>query len=133
MKLGKMNKEIGGQLSLVYGDNALQATAVKCTNRFQNGRNSDEDDAREGRPKTTHNAANIDHIRSFIEKDRRLTIRDIAEGTNINRETVCKIVREDLGMREVCAKILEINFEQNFKNIWKKILDFLKNFWSKYQ
>ncbi len=68
-KLGKTNKEIGEQLRLVYGDNALQGKAVKkCTNRFRNGCNSVKDDAREGRPKTTHNAANIDRIRSFIEK-----------------------------------------------------------------
>ncbi len=133
MKLGKTNKEIGEQLRLVYGDNALQATAVKkWTNRFQNGRNSVEDYAREGRPKTTHNAANIDRIRSFIEKDRRLTMRDIAEGTNINCETLRKILHEDLGMRKVCAKMFPKFLLRNKKRfkfscvkngwmwIWKK-------------
>ncbi len=104
-KLGKTNKEIGEQLRLVYGDNALQATTVnKCTNCFRNECNSLEDDAREGRPKTTHNAANIDRIRSFIEEDRRLTMRDIAKGTNINHETVRKMLHKDLGMRKSVRK-----------------------------
>ncbi len=32
--------------------------------------------------------------------------RDIIEGTNINRETVRKILGEDLGMCKVCAKMV---------------------------
>ncbi len=106
MKLEKTNKEIGEQLRLVYGDNALQATIVKWTNCFRNGCNSVEDDAREGRPKTMHNTANIDRIRSFIVKDRHLTTRDIAKCTNINRETVRKILCEDLGTCKVCTKMV---------------------------
>ncbi len=88
------------------GNTVLQATAVKWTNRFRNGRNSVEDDAREGRPKTTHNAANTDRIQSFIDKDRHLTTSYIAEGTNIDRETVRKILLEDLGMHKVFAEMV---------------------------
>ncbi len=53
-----------------------------------------------------HNVANIDRIRSFIEKDHHMTMRDMPEGTNVNRETVRKILRKDLGMCKVCAKMI---------------------------
>jgi predicted transcriptional regulator len=36
----------------------------------------------------------------------RLTVRSIAEQANINRETVRKILTEDLDMRKVCAKMV---------------------------
>ena len=46
---------------------------------------------------------------------RRLTVRSIPEQVNINRETVRKILTEDLDMRKVCAKMVpkELTEEQN--------------------
>jgi predicted transcriptional regulator len=43
-----------------------------------------------------------------------LTVRSIAEQVNIDRETVRKIITEDLDARKVCAKMVtkEITEEQ---------------------
>ena len=35
--------------------------------------------------------------------------RDTAEGTNINRKRVHQILREELGMQKVCAKLVPKN------------------------
>ena len=41
-----------------------------------------------------------------MRENRRLTVRNIAEQVNIDRETVRKILTEDLDMRKVCAKMV---------------------------
>jgi predicted transcriptional regulator len=41
-----------------------------------------------------------------VRVNHRLTVKSIAEEVNINRETVRKILTEDLDMRKVCAKMV---------------------------
>jgi len=41
-----------------------------------------------------------------VRENRRLTVRIIEEQVNINRETVRKILTEDLDMRKVWAKMI---------------------------
>jgi len=41
--------------------------------------------------------------------DHRIVRRDTAEGTNINRKRVHQILREELGMQKVCAKLVPKN------------------------
>jgi predicted transcriptional regulator len=40
-----------------------------------------------------------------VRENRRLTVRSIAEQVNIDRETVRKIITDDLDMRKLCAKM----------------------------
>jgi len=91
----------------VYKDNALKKTAVyqwvKC---FSEGRESVTDEERSGRPETSRTEANNAKIREIVRENRWLTVRSIAEQVNIDRETVRKILTEDLDMRKVCAKMV---------------------------
>ena len=48
----------------------------------------------------------LQKIRQIVCENCPLTVRSIAEQVNINRETVRKILIEDLDMRKVCAKIV---------------------------
>jgi len=48
----------------------------------------------------------IAKIRQIVRENRRLTVRSIAEQENIDRETVRKILTEDLDMRKVCTKMV---------------------------
>jgi len=41
-----------------------------------------------------------------VRINRRLTVKSIAEQMNIDRETVRKILTEDLDMRKVCSKMV---------------------------
>jgi len=91
----------------VYRDNAMKKTAVyKWMKRFSEGRESVTDDERSGRPATSRTEENIAKVHQITRENRRLTVRSIAEQVNIYRETVRKILPEDLDMRKVCAKIV---------------------------
>ena len=74
--------------------------------RFSEGRESVTEEERSGRPATSRTEKNIPKIRQIIRENRRLTVRSIAEQVNINRETVGKILIEDLDMRKACAKMV---------------------------
>ena len=54
-----------------------------------------------------------------MRENRRLTVRSIAEQVNIDRETVRKILTEDLDMRKVCAKMVpkELTEEQKQRRV----------------
>ena len=89
----------------VYGDNAMKKTVVyKWVKRFSGGRESVTDEERSGRPATRRTEENIAKVCQIVRKNRRLTVRSIAQKVNIDRETVRKILTEDLDMRKVCAK-----------------------------
>ena len=81
----------------VYGDNAMKKTAAyKWVKRFSEGRESLTEEERTGRPATSRTEENIAKARQIVRENRRLTVRSIAEQVNIDRETVTKILTEDL-------------------------------------
>ena len=71
---------------------------------FSDGRESVADEERSGRPATSRTKENIAKVRQIVCENRRLTVRSIAQQVNIDRETVRKILTEDLDMRKVCEK-----------------------------
>jgi hypothetical protein len=73
--------------------------------RFKEGREDVQDNPRSGQPKTQRTDANVDRVRTLVRSDRRLGVRVIVEELNMNRETVQQIVKENLGMRKISAKM----------------------------
>ena len=55
-----------------------------------------------------------------VRENLRLTVRSIAEQVNIDRETVRKILTEDLDMRKACAKMVpkELTEEQKQRRVF---------------
>jgi predicted HTH transcriptional regulator len=91
----------------VYGDNAIKKTAVyKWLKRFHKGRKSVTDEERSERRATSRTEENIAKIHQIVHENRRLTVGIMAEQVNTDRETVRKILTEDLDMRKVCAKMV---------------------------
>ena len=88
----------------VCGDNAMKKTVYKWVKRFSEGRESVTDEERSGRPATSTTEQNIAKVRQIVRKNRQLTVRNIIEQVNIDRETVRKILTEDLDMRKVCVQ-----------------------------
>ena len=73
----------------------MKKTAVyKWVKRFSEGRESVTNEESSGRPSTSRTEENIAKIRQIMRKNRRLTVRGIAEQVNIDRETVRKILTE---------------------------------------
>jgi len=93
----------------------MKKTAVyKWMKRFPEGRESVTDEERSGQSATSRTEENIAKVCQIVHENRWLTVRSIAEQENIDRETVTKILTEDLDMRKVCAKMVpkELNEEQ---------------------
>ena len=83
-----------------------RARAFEWHKRFPEGRESLKDDDRPGRPRTAVTDDNIEKVRDVTRKDRRLGVRAVAEEINLDRESVRQILREELNMRKVCAKMV---------------------------
>ena len=65
-----------------------------------------KDDDHPGRPCTAVTNENTEKVRDVIRKDRRLGVRTVAEEVNLDRESVRRILTEELNMRKVCAKMV---------------------------
>jgi len=105
----------------VYEDNTMNKTAIyKWVKRFFEGRKSVTDEQRSGRPATSRTEENTAKVRQIVHENRWLTVRSIAEQVNIDRETVRKILTEDLDMRKVCAKMVpkQLTEEQKQRRVF---------------
>jgi len=74
--------------------------------RFSEGRENVKDDDHPGRPRTAVTDDNIEKMRDVIRNDQRLGVQAVAEEVNLERESVRQILREELNMRKVCAKMV---------------------------
>ena len=106
-KLGKSATETYNLLTEVYGDQCLSRTQVfEWFKKFKEGREDVGDNPKSGRPSTAKTQENVEKVARIVQGDRRLNIRAISELTNINKESVRKILHDDLGMKKVCAKVV---------------------------
>ena len=82
--------------------------------RSSEGRESVTDEETSGRLASSTTEEIIAKFRQIVRKNSRMTVRSIAEQVNIDKETVMKILTEDLDMRKVCAKMVpkELTEEQ---------------------
>ena len=65
-----------------------------------------QDNPRSGQTKTQRTDPYVDRVRNLVRSDRKLGVRVIAEELNMNRERVRQIVKEDLGVRKISAKMV---------------------------
>ena len=91
----------------------------KWVKSFSEGRESVTDEERSGWPATSRSEENIAKIRQIVRENHWLTVRSTAEQVNIDRETIRKILTEDLDMRKVCAKMVpkELTEEQKQRRV----------------
>jgi predicted HTH transcriptional regulator len=73
---------------------------------FSEGRESVTDEERSGWPTTSRTEENVAKVHQIVCQNHRLSVRSIAKQVNIDRETVRKILTEDLDMRKVYAKMV---------------------------
>jgi len=96
----------------------MKKTALhKWVKRVSEGRESVIDEESSGRPAASRTEEKIANIRKIVRANRRLTVRSLAE--QVDRETVRKIISEDIDMRKVCAKIVpkELTEEQKQRRV----------------
>ena len=107
VKAGKSAVERIELINKAYGSAAMSCAIVyrryAC---FRDGREDVKDDARSGRPSTARIDKNVESVRRLLTEDRRTTLQMIADLLNIGKETVRRIVTEDLGKRKICARFV---------------------------
>jgi hypothetical protein len=90
-----------------YGNVALNRSNVfRWNSRFRDGRGLVEDDERGGRPKWTRTEVDIATVADLVKNDRRIASSMIAESSNFPKTVVLRILKEDLGKRELCASFV---------------------------
>ena len=103
-KEGVSGGNIVERLANVFGDNALKKTAVyKWITQFNGGKGDTKDEPRSGRPRTSFTDDNVEKIRTVINTDRRISLREISVETNVNEFTVHEIVHS-LGYKKLSAR-----------------------------
>jgi transposase len=107
VKLGKSGSEIREMLVQVYGDNSMKKTAVyRWVIRFSEERERVTDEERSERPATSRTEENIAKVHQIMCKNRRLTVRNIAEQANIYRKIVRTFLTEELDTKKLCEKVV---------------------------
>jgi transposase len=92
---------------MVYDESAMKRrTVYKWVDRFKEGRERVDDNASAGRPSTSRVDENIQRVYDLVKADRRITTRMIAEKLGMSNGSVQTILKEDLNMRKLCAKIV---------------------------
>ena len=79
-------------------------TVFRWVKAFKAGKFSVEDDTHPGRPKTSVTKANIAAVKTVVEQDARLSVKDIASCTGISEGSVQTILKKLLDLRKVCAR-----------------------------
>lgn len=104
-KEGVRTSEIVQRLGAVFGDAAeSKSTVYRWIERFQGGRASLADDPRSGRPSTSVNDTNVAAVEKMLQRDRRLTIREISDEIGIGTRQVHTILHDHLGVSKVSAR-----------------------------
>ena len=94
-------------INKAYGSAAMsRAIVCRWYAPFRVGKEDVKDDARSGRPSTARKDENVKSVRRLLTGDRRTTLQMIADHLNIGKDTVRRIVTEDLGKRNICARFV---------------------------
>ena len=106
-KAGKSAMETLQMVNAAYGDQALSHSNVfRRYGRFRDGREDTEDGPRNGRLTECRNDNSVEKISQLLLQNRHLSLRMLADEVNIGKDTVRKIVVEDLRKRKICSRFV---------------------------
>jgi len=103
-KAGKSATETLQVVNASYGEQALSRSNVfRWYGRFRDGQEDTEDDPRSGQPTECRNENNVEKISQLLLQNCHLSLRMLADELNIGKDTVRRIVVEDLRKWKICS------------------------------
>ena len=99
-------------VNAAYGDQAISSSNVFL---FHDEREDIEDDPKSGRPTECRNDNNVEKIFQLLLKNRHLSLRMLADEVNIGKDTVRRIVVEDMRKRKICSRFVPHSWLQSIK------------------
>lgn len=109
-------------LNQVYGDHCQKKSNVfEWHRRFKEGR---EDDTRPLLPVFCRKDENEHRVQVLVKTDRRLSVKMLADEHNLRRETVRKILTEDLHMRKIFAEMVPNLLTEHRRDVFKSRMKF---------
>ncbi|XP_072145081.1 histone-lysine N-methyltransferase SETMAR-like [Dermacentor andersoni] len=106
-KLGDSQVETIRKIQTAFGYDAMSSTHIKqWYDRLKDGHTSVKSESRSGRPSTCRNNHVNAEVNAVVMRDRRVTIREIAEDVGIRTFSAHFIKTEDLAMKRVAAKFV---------------------------
>jgi transposase len=93
-----------------------KSNILKWHKHFREGREDVNKNEKQGAPITKQMAKNFAKIRELVRSDQWLTCRMIADELDMSKETVRKILLQDLGMRKLAVKRMPRNLTEEQKD-----------------
>ncbi len=113
---GKRPKECYRELEAVFGADAMSVAQVGVWHRrFRGGDMSVKDKVRSGRPASVNTPGNRDKNRTALNQDRRKSVRQLQQDTQVNRGTIHRIIKKDFTMTKVAPKFVPRVLTQEMK------------------
>ena len=106
---GQSPIQIWRRLQTVFGEEALGKTQVHCwAKRFKEGDGLEpvSDKPRSGRPRTAITRRNVNRIQAELDRDRRVSVRQLVENTGFSQGTVHRILKKELKVRRISCKFV---------------------------
>lgn len=104
--LGQSNQEILTNLARAYQDKCpSKSTILFWVGEFKRGRQTVEDEPREGRPATATNEKNKEKLEKLLLEDRRMTVSDMSEQLQVSRGSVGTML-EELKFKKVVSRFV---------------------------
>jgi len=95
-------------LAEAYGYATLPRTMVfKWHRAFKEGRENVENDPHSGNPISSTNDQNVEVVRAVMAKERRLSVRMIAEETSLDKNAVHRILKDHAHAKNLCKNSAE--------------------------
>ncbi|XP_076062446.1 protein GVQW3-like [Oratosquilla oratoria] len=101
-KLEYKSTETIRMINKAFQDDSMSETLIKVWYKhFKEGRESTISDPRSGRSSASKTSKNVGSVKTAINENRRLTIRELEDDLGIPRTSVSEILTEDVGMARV--------------------------------
>ena len=116
-KTGKRPTEIVDLLMTTHGEKAMTLRTVqRWIESFKAGRTEVKDEKRAGRPRPLSRCRLTQKVVSLLEKDTRLSVREISDRVDGPRTSVFRSIKEDLGLVRLCSRWVPRLFNQDMMN-----------------